>query len=54
MPIYAYQCDACGVAFDQSERMREHAQAHPRCPQCHSEHVHQVFTPFFAKTARKS
>ena len=45
MPIYEFQCDACGAAFEElyrsaSERRR------PRCPECNSRQVHKRFSAF--------
>lgn len=54
MPTYQYHCLDCGHDFETIEHIDEHARGHPPCPACRSEHVEQVFSPFFAKTARKS
>jgi putative FmdB family regulatory protein len=55
MPVYEYRCQDCGETFDRTEPMREHDRSSaPRCPKCNSEHVEQTFTPFFAKTGRKT
>ncbi len=54
MPIYAYRCAACGEVFDRAEPLGEHGRNLPACPSCKSRKVEQVFSPFFAKTARKS
>ena len=54
MPTYEYRCLECGEVFDRAEHIDDHPTAHPQCPRCKSEKVEQVFTAFFAKTARKS
>jgi putative FmdB family regulatory protein len=54
MPIYEYRCRECGKVFDRAEPLAEHGRGHPACPKCKSQRVEQVFTSFFAKTARKS
>jgi putative FmdB family regulatory protein len=45
MPIYEFQCDACGRTFEElfrspSERRR------PKCPKCKSPDVHKRFSTF--------
>ena len=54
MPRYAYRCDECGTTFDRTEHIGEHGRTAPRCPGCKGARVQQVFTPFFARTSRKS
>jgi putative FmdB family regulatory protein len=54
MPIYEYRCRDCRQVFDRAESLVEHGHKHPACPHCNGRHVEQVFTTFFAKTARKS
>jgi putative FmdB family regulatory protein len=54
MPTYEYRCLVCDEVFEQPERISEHTDAHPKCPNCGSEKVEQVFSPFFAKTSKKS
>lgn len=54
MPTYEYECVKCGKTFQRQEHLNEHESAHPRCPECGAEKVHQVFSPFFAKTSKKS
>lgn len=55
MPRYEYRCADCGEEFERPEHIDEHEQAPPpACPQCGGKDVRQVFSPFFAKTSRKS
>lgn len=54
MPIYEYRCTECHTRFSQQEGIDEHGRELPACPQCKSQAVEQVFSPFFAKTVRKS
>jgi putative FmdB family regulatory protein len=56
MPIYEYRCTACHERFTQQQSIEEHGReaSAPRCPKCGSRAVTPVFSPFFAKTVRKS
>lgn len=54
MPVYEYRCLDCHETFENTEHIEEHESSRPACPQCGSGNVEQVFTPFFARTARKS
>ena len=54
MPIYEYRCTECDTRFSQQEGIEEHGRKRPACPKCKSRAVEQVFSPFFAKTVRKS
>ncbi len=54
MPIYEYRCTKCRKHFSQHEEIEEHGRRRPACPHCKSRAVEQVFSPFFAKTVRKS
>jgi len=54
MPIYEYRCTKCQRRFSQQQEIEEHARKRPACPKCKSRAVEQVYTPFFAKTVRKS
>ncbi len=54
MPIYEYRCTECDTRFSQQEGIEEHGRKRPACPKCKSHAVEQVFSPFFAKTVRKS
>jgi putative FmdB family regulatory protein len=42
MPIYVYQCDTCGLAFERRQRMAEAPLVD--CPECDG-HVHRVIQP---------
>jgi putative FmdB family regulatory protein len=54
MPIYEYRCTKCRRRFSRHEAIEEHGRKRPACPHCKSRAVEQVFSPFFAKTVRKS
>jgi putative FmdB family regulatory protein len=54
MPIYEYRCTQCHARFSRQESIEEHGRGRPVCPECESHAVEQVFSPFFAKTVRKS
>jgi putative FmdB family regulatory protein len=54
MPTYEYRCRECKKQFERVEALAEHGHGRPQCPQCKSRQVEQVFTAFFAKTARKA
>jgi len=54
MPIYEYRCTKCHARFSRQEEIEEHGRTRPPCPTCKSQAVEQVFSPFFAKTVRKS
>jgi len=54
MPLYEYRCTACHEQFARTESITEHGDRRPRCPKCESRAVEPVFSPFFAKTVRKS
>ena len=42
MPIYVYQCDTCGLAFEHRQRMADDPLVD--CPECDG-HVHRVIQP---------
>jgi putative FmdB family regulatory protein len=56
MPTYEYRCDKCGKEFTRIESISTHGRKKIPCPnpKCKSTHVSQVFTPFYAKTVKKS
>ena len=54
MPTYDYICEDCGREFSRVESMAKHRRAPVACPACHSQKVERLFTPFYAKTIRKS
>lgn len=54
MPTYEYRCRECKNVFERVEALADHGHGRPQCPQCKSRQVEQVFTAFFAKTARKA
>lgn len=54
MPTYEYRCAKCGKRFSRVESISVHGRRHPACPKCKSARVTQVFSPFYAKTVKKS
>ena len=54
MPTYDYRCEKCGKRFSRVESITAHGGTRPKCPKCKSVKVAQVFTPFYAKTVKKS
>jgi putative FmdB family regulatory protein len=54
MPVYEYRCEKCGKVFSVSMSMDEHDNSRVTCPDCHSASVVRQYTPFFAKTTKKS
>ena len=54
MPTYEYRCEECGEMFEQRESIAEHEAVNPKCPKCGSEKVVRAFSPFYAKTSKKS
>lgn len=54
MPTYEYECEQCGKRFAKIEPISRHTGRAPKCPRCRSLKTHQVTSPFFAKTVRKS
>jgi putative FmdB family regulatory protein len=54
MATYEYECRDCGHEFVVLESLAQHGRKRPTCPRCRSASVERVFTPFYAKTIRKS
>ncbi len=47
MPLYEYQCRACGKTFELLRRMKD-ADDDLKCPGCHSVKVERQFSTFSA------
>ena len=45
MPIYEFQCDACGKPFEELCRSAAERR-HPHCPGCGSGNVHKTLSTF--------
>jgi len=43
MPVYTYQCENCGVRFDQHQRFSDPPLT--RCPECSKRTLRKVYTP---------
>jgi putative FmdB family regulatory protein len=54
MPTYEYRCGKCGERFSRVESISQHGRKRLTCPKCKSVKVTQVFSSFYAKTAKKS
>ena len=54
MPTYDYRCEKCGHSFSRVETISAHERSKVACPKCKAAAVSRVFTPFYAKTVRKS
>lgn len=45
MPVYQYQCHACGQLFEVAEPAEEHKETPPECPRCQSDDVEPLPRP---------
>jgi putative FmdB family regulatory protein len=54
MPVYEYECHACGHHFSEHQTIREHDEAHLRCPKCGGDNVEQRIEASYVKAAKKS
>lgn len=54
MPLYEYHCKECDKVFSLRLHIKEHEKKRPKCPKCGSRKLAQVYSSFFAKTAKKS
>jgi putative FmdB family regulatory protein len=54
MPTYDYACRKCGHTFKKIEKISAHGAKKPKCPDCKSTRVEQVFSTYFVKTSKKS
>jgi putative FmdB family regulatory protein len=43
MPVYTYQCENCGVRFDQQQKFSDPPLT--RCPECSKKSLRKVYTP---------
>jgi putative FmdB family regulatory protein len=43
MPVYTYQCENCGVRFDQQQKFSDPPLT--RCPECLKKTLRKVYTP---------
>jgi putative FmdB family regulatory protein len=51
MPIYDFQCHACGHAFEALVRQHD---APPVCPACHSRDLARLLSTFAVSSAEKT
>jgi putative FmdB family regulatory protein len=54
MPTYDLRCSGCRKKFTLTMSISDRDRKRIKCPKCGSQRVEAVFTPFFAKTSRKS
>jgi len=54
MPTYEYRCNKCDQVFSVILSMTAHDREKVKCPTCKSGAVVQQFSPFYAKTSKKS
>jgi putative FmdB family regulatory protein len=55
MAYYEYECEKCGNRFTVKQSFAQHdRQPKPKCTQCSSQKVHQLFTSLHVKTSKKS
>jgi putative FmdB family regulatory protein len=52
MPLYEFECDACGRRFEELIRMNERRR--PKCPKCKGANVHKRFSTFAMSGAAAS
>jgi putative FmdB family regulatory protein len=43
MPVYTYQCENCGIRFDQQQKFSDPPLT--RCPECSKKTLRKVYTP---------
>ncbi len=43
MPVYTYQCENCGVRFDQQQKFSDPPLT--RCPECSKKTLRKVYSP---------
>ena len=54
MPFYDFLCKKCNKTFELTMSIKEREKGKIVCPKCKSKKAEPVFTPFFAKTSKKS
>lgn len=54
MPTYEYSCISCGKVFSVQMSMAEREKENITCPVCKEGRVVQQYSPFYAKTSKKS
>ena len=43
MPVYTYQCENCGIQFDQNQKFTDPPLT--KCPECGKKSLKKVYTP---------
>lgn len=54
MPVYEFDCKACGNRFVLSMSVDEMEKGKLRCPRCNDQAIEMRMEPVFVKTSRKS
>jgi len=54
MATYDFRCGGCKKRFTLTMSIADRERKRIKCPKCGSQRLEPVFTPFFAKTSRKS
>lgn len=54
MPTYEYRCENCDKEFTLHLSISEHEQGNITCPYCNEGRIVRQYSPFYAKTSRKS
>ncbi len=54
MPTYDFRCGNCRKKYSLTMTISARGQKRIKCPKCGSSKAEAVFSPFFAKTSRKS
>ncbi|MCZ7624615.1 MAG: zinc ribbon domain-containing protein [Candidatus Methylomirabilota bacterium] len=54
MPSYDFRCVECRKKFSLTMGIKERGTKRLKCPKCGAGKPEAIFTPFFAKTSRKS
>jgi len=54
MPVYEFECQDCGKAFEQALTVKEYEERDLECPHCKSRKVERLVTSAQVITSKKS
>jgi putative FmdB family regulatory protein len=54
MPVYAYECHACGQRFTEAMSVDDHDKRKQQCPNCKSQNTEPMIEAPYVVTAKKS
>jgi putative FmdB family regulatory protein len=54
MPVYEFQCSACGKKFQVVESIKDHDPKKTKCTKCGSSRVERVWSQIHVVTSKKS